>query len=188
MSASISALTTSENQDHPSLTRDGWSKVSLAAFPYHRLPELWSWLQQFPAANFDDSAPPDYESFRSQQLGYAGTARQLWGVEIDGELLGAIGFERLSRRTAQFRGICFDRSAHGSGAPRMAVSLLLGQAWQSGYQKISAHYFAHNRRIRSFLQALGAVDEGYLKQETTQGGKPVDVRAVAFFAPKKEQA
>ena len=184
MSASISALTTSEQTDRPALTRAGWSKVSLVAFPHHRLRELWGWLRQDPASNFDDTAPEDYEAFRAHQLAFAGTSRQLWGVEIDGELLGAIGFERLSRTTAMLRGICFDRTVHGSGAPRHAVARLLELAWASGYRKISARYFVSNRRIRSFLQALCAVDEGYLKQETDQNGKPIDVRLVAFFAPK----
>ena len=111
--------------------------------------------------------------------------RQLWGVEIDGVLLGAIGFERLSERTGLLRGICFDQSAHGSGAPQAAVQRLLDICWASGFRKVSARYFAHNRRVHQFFKKLGAQQEGYFKADTEQAGEPVDVRVVAFWPEKK---
>lgn len=185
MSASTSSPTTSEARGPAKLTRDDWIKVSLVAFPKDRLGELWAWLQQFPQANFDDGAPEDFEGFARAFDIMATPPRQLWGVEIDGQLLGAIGFEQLSRRTGMLRGICFDRSAHGSGAPLQAVGHFLELAWKTGFRKISARYLASNRRGRAFFKKLGAVDEGYLKDDTEQKGRPIDVRVIAFFAPKE---
>ncbi len=171
----------------PRLTRESWVKVSLAPFPQDRMADLWAWLHQFPAANFDDTAPETLAEFEASFDIMARGNRQLWGASIDGELLGAIGFESLSKRTALLRGICFDQSAHGSEAPFAAVAKILDLAWKSGFEKVSARYMAHNRRVHQFFKKLGARQEGFMIGDTTQAGQPVDVRIVAFFAPKREK-
>ncbi len=181
MSATEKPFTSETSQ----LTRESWVKVSLAPFPQDRLSDLWLWLLQYPAANFDDTAPETFEQFEAAYELMARGNRQLWGAEIDGVLLGALGFEQLSQRTAMLRGICFDKSAHGSGAPAAAVQKLLELSWASGFRKVSARYFAHNRRVHAFFKKLGAKQEGYLVQDTEQAGQPVDVRVVSFW-PGKE--
>ncbi len=145
--------------------------------------DLWSWLLQFPSANFEDTAPDNLEDFKRAYKSMATGVRQLWGVEVDGALLGAIGFEPLSRRTGMLRGLCFDQSAHGSGAPLAAVRKFLDLCWASGFRKISARYLASNRRAQAFFKKLGAVQEGYLKGDAEQQGKPIDVRIITFFSP-----
>jgi RimJ/RimL family protein N-acetyltransferase len=177
---------TSETKARGSIGPADWTKVSLVPFPADRIADLWRWLLQYPAANFDDQGPETLEQFEAAFAVMARGSRQLWGAEIDGELLGAIGLEQLSPRTGLLRGICFDQSAHGSGAPLAAVQKLLDVAWASGYRKVSARYLASNRRAHAFFKKLGARQEGYLVEDTEQAGQPIDVRIVALWPPKGE--
>lgn len=159
-----------------------WQVVRLVPFPTERRTDLWNWLMQYPKANFDDESPKTPEEFeRFFPLLLA--SRELWGVEIDGRLLGAMGFEPLTPGLGALRGIVFDRSTHGSGAPLAALRLLLERAWQRGFRKVSAQLLVSNSRAYAFLRKLGATDEGMQRAHALQGGKPVDMRIVAFFAP-----
>ncbi len=158
-----------------------WKRIELVEFPAEGRMELWNWLMQFPKANFDDQSPKTLEEFeRFFPLLTAGN-RQLSGVRIDGALLGAIGFEELSPGLGALRGIIFDKSTHGSGAPLEAVRMLLARAWANGYRKIEAEVFASNRRVFAFLKKLGAVYEGTRAAHALQDGKPIDMRMIAFF-------
>lgn len=160
-------------------------RVSLKPFPPEHLDKLWAWMHEFPKANFDDTAPDGLEGFRRQQMGAALMARKLIGVELDGELVGAIGFQRTAPTIGNFAGVCFTRSVHGTGLAALAVRAVLAALWAEGCTKVSAAYFADNRRVHHFLKKLGAVEEAYLKAETTRNGKPVDVRRVAFLRPEE---
>jgi RimJ/RimL family protein N-acetyltransferase len=160
-----------------------WQRVALVPFPRDHRSDLWSWLLQYPQYNFDDEAPQTQEAFELFFPLLSAHRRELWGVEIDGQLLGAMGFETLSPGLAVLRGIVFNRSTHGSGAPLAAVRLLLDQAWRLGYRKVEAQMLAPNGRVYAFLKKLGAEDEGTRRAAVLQHGKPVDMRLVAFFAP-----
>lgn len=157
-----------------------WQRVALVPFPAGARMELWNWLMQFPKANLDDSSPQTPEEFE-RFFPLLTASRELLGVEIDGKLLGAMGFENLSPGLGALRGIVFDRSTHGSGAPLAALKLLLDRAWTSGYRKIEAQMLASNGRVYAFLRKLGAVDEGTLRAHVLQDGKRIDMRLVAFF-------
>jgi RimJ/RimL family protein N-acetyltransferase len=159
--------------------------VALIPFPPADVEKLWAWMHEYPKANFDDSAPPSLEVFKLQMLSRASVGQKLIEVQVSGEPVGAIALQKLSPTTAQFRGICFTKSVHGTGVARLAVETVLMALWAEGIEKVSADYMADNRRIRQFLARLGAVDEGYFKGETRRNEKPVDVRRVAIFKPQE---
>lgn len=160
------------------------SQLSLQPFPAESIPLLWEWMHEYPKANLDDYGPRTLEEFRMYLLGRAQAGTKTLGVKVDGEFVGAIAVLQLDR-IAFFRGICFAKAVHGKGVAPHAVGLVLQAHWEEGFRKVGAEFMADNRRVRDFLEKLGAVDEGYFKAETMRGGRPVDVRRVAFFAPKK---
>lgn len=157
------------------------ARVALEPFPAEHLLELWEWMNQFPKANFDDAGPQSLEQFLQVMMHRAANGYKLVGVRLDSQWVGAIGFDQGDGRRGYLRGVCFDKAVHGTGIARLALGTLLVALWQEGYRKIGAAYFAGNPRIRKFLLALGAKDEGYLHEESMREGKPVDVRLVAFF-------
>lgn len=159
------------------------NRLALAAFPAELLPLLWEWLSEFPKANFDDYGPKTLEQFREWMLLRAQSGTKTLGVIVDGSFVGAIAVLQLDK-SAMFRGICFSKAMHGKGVAHAACQIVLQAHWDEGFRKVAAEYMADNRRVRHFLEKLGAVDEGYLKRETLRGGRPMDVRRVAFFPPK----
>lgn len=161
-----------------------WQVVELVQFPAERRMDLWNWLMQFPKANLDDSSPKTLEEFERVFPLLSAGGRELWGVLVDGVLLGAIGFQELSPGLGTLRGISFDRSAHGSGAPLAAMRMILERAWKSGFRKVEAEMFASNVRVYKFLKKLGAISEGTRVAHALQGGNPVDTRLIGFFAPE----
>ena len=155
--------------------------MQIEAFPLERLPELWAWLGQFPENNFDDAGPRSLEEFEAEMRRRLASGQWLLGVAADGRLVGAIGFECLAPYLGMFRGIVFDRSVHGAGIAAQAVRAVLERAFRTGIEKVSALYFADNKRIDGLLIKLGAIDEGLLRKHTRRNGQPVDVRVGAFF-------
>ena len=159
-------------------------QMSLAPFPPEAHSLLWDWMHEFPKANFDDTRPADLDAFLTRLYAGALNGDKLIGVMLGDAWVGAIGIGMKSDRTAQFKGICFTRSVHGTGIAKLAVQGVISALWtDSNILKIDAAYFADNRRIRHFLKKLGAVDEGYRKAGAWRDGKPLDVREVAFFRP-----
>jgi RimJ/RimL family protein N-acetyltransferase len=155
----------------------------ISPFPPQHYPLLWKWLHEFPASNFDDFGPHTLEQFAAE-MDRRAQDEQTWCVTLHGEPVGAIGYCRESGYHGHFNGICFARDAHGTGVAREAIRRVMESVWATGTQKVSAYFFAHNRRVLRFLLRLGAVREGVLKDHTLQDGKPIDVLAVAFFAPE----
>jgi RimJ/RimL family protein N-acetyltransferase len=155
-------------------------------FPARHTAAVWKILLQFPRANFDDYGPKSEEAFIQELINREQRGEVIWCVEQDGNAIGVIGYSPMSPRTGAFHGIAFDKSVHGSGVPRCAVLKILETLFSQGITKVSAGYFADNQRIRHFLKALGARDEGYLREQTMRDDKPVDMRLIAFYAPSVE--
>ena len=153
----------------------------LLVFPFKRedLPLLWEWVQEFPQANFDDSGPRDYTVFErimTDRIQNEVTC----GVILDNTLVGIIGYKPTDEHSGSFHGICFAHAIHGRGVATKAVRTFIAKLYAGGVEKISAQYFASNRRVRRFLKNLGAKDEEYVRDATAQNGLPMDMYLVSF--------
>jgi RimJ/RimL family protein N-acetyltransferase len=157
---------------------------SLCPFPRESLPLAWSWLDEFPLANFDDYGPATEEAFCLEMARRLAAGESLLGVKLDGELVGFLGYATISPRLAAMHGICFTKRVHGSGIAAWAVNELIETLYQCGVEKLSAHYFADNEKIRRLLAKCGAHDEGLLRIHTLRQGVPLDLRLVAFYGGK----
>jgi RimJ/RimL family protein N-acetyltransferase len=145
------------------------------------LAELWDWLRQFPAANFDDQGPKTRADFELEMARRQACGELFWTVEYGKRAVGVIGIAPISARLAMFHGVCFDRSVHGTGIASQAIRAVLDELFGQGFDKVSAAYFADNTRIHKLFQRLGARNEGYLRAHTVRAGKPLDMRLIAFF-------
>jgi RimJ/RimL family protein N-acetyltransferase len=143
---------------------------------------IWAWLNEFPRYNFDDYAKRTEQEFAEHIAQRVEAGHILMMARYLGEPIGVVGMQVLSDRLAIFRGICFTKSVHGTGVPREAVRHFIDFFFHRGIQKIHAQYMADNGRVRTFLKRMGATDEALFHSETMRGGKPIDVRSVAFFA------
>jgi RimJ/RimL family protein N-acetyltransferase len=129
-------------------------------------PHLWAWMHEYPEANLDDTAPATGEAFTHEMIRRLATGERLWAVSQDGETVGAIGYQPLTVDTGSLHGVCFVSWTHGKGIAAPALCAVLDVLRGDGVRKISATYFADNRRIRSLLERCGFQPEGYLTAHT----------------------
>lgn len=155
--------------------------MRLVSLPDSALREAWGWLQEYPECNFDDAGPRTFEVFRDEVAKRRQSGELIFGVELGGELCGLIGVNLGNGRVAMFHGICFAKRVHGQGVASQAVRELISNLWEIGYEKVQACFFADNGRVHEFLLDLGAIEEGYLRRHTVRGGRPLDMRLVAFY-------
>lgn len=157
----------------------------ISPFPRAAYALAWEWLNQFPAANFDDSGPRTLAEFAIEMDRRLAAGERTWGFEHGGRLVGIAGYAPLAPHWGMLRGICFDQPAHGRAIAEAAIRGMLDEIFAAGVEKISASYFADNARIHRFLARLGAIEEGYLRRQARRAGQPVDMRLVAFH--RKEE-
>lgn len=144
-------------------------------------PEVWGWLQEYPDANLDDYGPRTLEELLSETARRTAAGELVRVALLDGSPVGLIGYCPLTARTGMFHGICFARRVHGQGVARRAVAAFLRELFDAGVEKVSAAFFADNRRIQDFLNGFGACPEGYLRRQTLRHGRAVDMCLVAIF-------
>jgi RimJ/RimL family protein N-acetyltransferase len=154
--------------------------ILVSPFPAEAFPAVWTWLQEFPANNFDDYGPRTYETFQAAMQDRAAVERT-WGVLHEGQPCGIIAYLPLSERLGIFHGICFAQSVHGKGIAKAAVRQVLDELFASGVFKVQAAFFADNLRVGRFLIGLGAVEEGLLRKQTMRDGIAIDMQLLAFF-------
>jgi RimJ/RimL family protein N-acetyltransferase len=154
----------------------------IAPLPADWYPRLWAWMQEDPDANGDDTAPKTCDAFEMALRGRAARGEQSWGFTHEGTPIGAMAFQPLSGDVGTLHGICFTRAVHGTGLPRAAVAVVLTELHAAGMRKICASYLVTNARVERFLQKLGFVIEGTLRDHTTVHGHRVSVRCVALFS------
>jgi RimJ/RimL family protein N-acetyltransferase len=154
----------------------------VSPLPSAWIPHLWEWLQEAPAANFDDYAPRTRTAFRDAFLARL-TVERTWGVRLEGSPVGVIAYVPITARLGTFHGICFTQHVCGTGVAREAVSYVLEQLWASGVEKVCASFFADNGRVHRFFAKLGARDEGTQRAQTIRYGEPLDLSLVAVFNP-----
>lgn len=152
-------------------------------FPADCYDRLWAWLNEWPERNFDDTFPKEWgvlqfaQHMRERSL----SGEQTWMISNDvGEPCGIVCCQPMYPWAARLRGICFARGMMPPAQKREAVRQIIANPFSMGVEKMSAQYFAHNTRIAKFLTDLGFREEGYLKAETRQQGKPVDCVLVAL--------
>lgn len=152
----------------------------VSPFPFLRWPLVWDWIQEFPERNLDDYSPQTGDDFIMAMFGQLETVRS-WGVEKDGQLVGVINYQPMTARNGIFKGICFTKRAWGRETTEKAVRMVLTQLFSEGVEKVAAIFFADNHKILRFLVDLGAVEEGYLRNQTMRGGVPINMRLFAIF-------
>jgi len=148
-------------------------------------PIVWQWMHQHPDLNFDDGSATTQDVWLAGLAAEAAEGERTWGARSDGRPIGFLGMRPLSPRVWMSRGLCFCRSVHGTGLPHLATARALAEVFALGAEKVCAPYYAHNVRVGAFLRGLGAVEEGCLRGQVTQHGRPVDLKLVAIFAPGK---
>lgn len=160
--------------------------VSLVSpMPASWIPLLWSWLHEVPDAHFDDYSPTRLDAFEVEMRRRLARERS-WGVCLDGEPVGVIGYVPLTPRLGVFHGLCFTEAVCGRGVARVAVSAVLAELFAAGVEKVCAYFFSQNHRVDRFFQKLGAVREGLQIAQTTRGGVAIHLRLVALFAQRKD--
>mgnify|MGYP001616950911 FL=1 len=145
-------------------------------------PLVWAWLRERPDLNFDDHGPQTVAEFEVEMQRRVDAGERTWGVYADGAPCGLIGYLPITATVGSFHGICFTEPVHGTGVPQAAVRRVLGELYLSGVEKVSASFFATNVRVHRFFLGLGATDEGVLRAQTRQHGRPMDLRLMALFA------
>jgi RimJ/RimL family protein N-acetyltransferase len=171
----------------------------ITPFDPEHLEDLWSWLQQYPLANFDDYGPKDYKAFSLEMCGrwrvtdedgtaigfcdacaYYRPAERSWGIlDSSSELCGCIGFLPFTPRSGTFHGIVFGKGRLTHDEKIAAVREILAELRAAGLERIEASFFAHNLKIARFLSELGFEHEGTKVSHTLQDGMPVDFTMMA---------
>lgn len=130
-------------------------KVELIAFQRGDVHLLWAWMQEFRQFNFDDSGPKSAVDLASSIDFWMDSGVNFFEVLAGNKPVGAIGL-LVSGDQAQFRGICFSSSVHGTGIPAAAVMEVLESHFATGVKRVLASYFQDNRRVAKFLGKFGA--------------------------------
>lgn len=153
-------------------------------FPPEHYPLLWSWLNEFPDANLDDSSPRSLEQLAASIRIREDQGEQIWAVLQSGRPVGVIAHRAIAEGVEKFCGICFARVVHGTGIPQRAVRAALGRLFDSGIETVAAVYLTDNVRVHRFLRALGATCEVARPGLAQRRGEPIDMTQV-FFARKR---
>ncbi len=152
----------------------------ISPLPVEAIPLVWEWARESPGHNFDDYGPETFEQLEAAIIERQERERT-WGVKVDGEFVGFVGYIPTSHRTGMMHGILFAQKVHGKGIAREAMRQIFNSLFAAGVEKIAAGYFAQNLQVHRFLHKLGAIEEGYLREQTVQRGQKLDMRLVAIF-------
>jgi len=154
--------------------------VSLRGITRDDIPLLWKWLNEYPRANFDDSAPQMIEEFEVEMGRRLGRGEICMGALHNGKLVGCIGYAPVTHRLGSLHGICFSKDVHGTGVAAFAVKNFLKMLFAGKVEKVFATYFHDNLRIKKFLRKQGFVHEGTLVDHVVRGGKVTTMSLVAL--------
>jgi RimJ/RimL family protein N-acetyltransferase len=167
--------------------------------PADWVPWLWAWLCEDRAANFDEDEPQTLEAFTAAVARRAAMGERRWGVRVNGAPVGSIAYQPMTARVGLAH-ICITRSRdawrkalglrglmalprriRGSGVTAEAARQV-GQCLRSeGIRKVCFAFHADNTRVGRFLEKLGAVNEGLLRDQVERDGRFLDLRLMALF-------
>ncbi len=124
--------------------------------------------------------------------GYAAGSSCTWAVatELDDELVGTCGFNRLSRSQG-WAELAYDlaRSYWGRGFISQAVGACLGWAFeQPEFNRVHAFVMVGNARSERVLERARFTREGCLRAYRTCRGQPRDYWVFSILRPEWEQA
>lgn len=146
-------------------------------------PRVWEWMEQTPAANYEDGSPRDCDAFVEMKRAAVSGGERAVGIVLDGEPVGYIGFASPSRHVVAIGSMVVDAKVTGRGVGPTALWKLGKLFFASGVEKVQATFFADNERMHKMTRAIGCEVEGVLKRQVMRDGKAVDVVVVAFFKP-----
>ena len=142
-------------------------------------------VAEHPEHNLNDSSPRTALEWNNELQRRQDAGEIVYEVLYGGNPVGIVGVAQATPEVAAFHGIAFLSEMHGSGVPLEAVRRVIDRIFSyTSASKISATYHADNPRIRRFLQKLGAVDEGYLRQHIKRNGQMIDLFMIAIFKPQ----
>lgn len=137
--------------------------------------ELWEWLHEDCSANIDDTFPRTYEDWIADFPRRYECGETIYEVIQLGRPIGVIAHAPVVKGYIEtFKGICFTRSACGTGVAREAVAEVLTRIFSTGVDTVAARYFASTRRVARFMAGLGAHSPLKIHAMTEQGGKSID--------------
>lgn len=148
-------------------------------FPYHALPRLFAWMQDFKRLLADDFAPANLDEFlvewqRMESL------QVTYGVWRGPTLGGMILVVPINPVLSQLH-FLFTRGFWGSDVTLAALQDVCGQHFGNGTRKLMAYVFADNARVISTAKRLGAKNEGFLRKHTLRGGELTDMTALGLL-------
>lgn len=154
--------------------------ISLVSpFPADGCQPLWQWLNSPPDPNWDDFTRIPVSAF-GQLFSRRRTSHLTWGIHVDGELIGYIGFRKDSPIAGQFQGMVIAPEWRAKHIGREALALVIALLREEGIEKFLAFVFADNHAVRRAFEACGFAQEGYLTGLTRVGGKSKDVRLLSL--------
>lgn len=150
-------------------------------FPTEYYPNLFEWVNQYPERMMDDFWPKNLKDFTTVIETRNNTEQTILVKEGDCPV-GFVGYMDCNEHVGSLRGVCFDKTVHGSGIAKCSVRQILQSQFDRGIHKINAFPFVDNTRSIAFYYSLGAKYEGVLREHTIRNGKLTDLLCLAFFA------
>ncbi len=149
-------------------------------FPPAAWPTVWCWIQPFRGRVTDDFSPSTIEAFVKRHIEYSAGAAT-WGVYRGDELGGMVWIDSAS----DYLGVAhliFKQAFWGRETTETALREIFGQAFASGMGKLCSNVFSDNYQLLALVKALGASEEGRLREHTLRyGGKPADMIAIGLL-------
>jgi len=107
----------------------------------------------------------------------------VWGIDLEGFLIGTVGIGFDHRRGTSTLGISIgDKTRWGQGYGAEAILLVLSYAFGTlNLRKVSLKVHATNKRARACYAKCGFRQEGRLKEDVYVQGKYLDTILMAIF-------
>jgi len=153
--------------------------VCRSPFPEYAWPRVWQWIQPFIGRVSDDFSPATQDAFVEGHLARLHSA-ETWGVWRGDDLGGLIWIEMLNPVLAQTH-VIFKKEFWGRATTETAIRDVYGKVFEAGVQKITSYVFENNHAILALAKAVGARQEGLLRNQTLQRGVPVNMIAIGLL-------
>jgi RimJ/RimL family protein N-acetyltransferase len=122
----------------------------------------------------DDYAATTLDAFMLDWQRRAAAGQQSWAIYRDGELGGLVTLD-LANPGVGSTHCLFVKRMWGQETTLPALREVYRLIFETGLRKLLAFVFDDNWQIKAIARKLGARREGFLRQQTMRGGKPVDM-------------
>lgn len=136
----------------------GASFVAVRAVPYDEqfLEKSWAWLQDDEIRRL--TMTPSF-SREQQRAWFAGLSERkdylVWGIEADGEPVGAFGLKNIEDASGEYWGYIGDKAYWGKGIGRWMVREALEQARRLGIKHVYLKVWQENTRAIKLYEKFG---------------------------------